>query len=209
MKFSVIMPSLLADYPGAAVNRHKTLIRAIESVLAQSFQDFELIVVADGCELTRHIMKTNYDDNPKIKYGIVPRAALFSNGARNTAIDIAEGEYIIYIDNDDKWGPDHLKIFNDQLSGEDWVYADDWTVDQLLLRDSGEVKWIRRDTDMTQYGKCGTSNICHARRLDLRWKEAGYGHDYHFIQQLLKFPNHKHIEAGQYYVCHFHGGYKV
>ena len=208
MRFSVIMPSILSDYPGAAVNRHKTLIRAIDSVLAQSFQDFELIVVADGCELTGHIIRKQYDDNLKIFYFLVPRIKLFSNSARNFGINSACGEFIIYIDNDDKWGPDHLKIINDQLNGEDWVYSDDWVPDGEAMQ-TGELKWKNRQTDVTQYGKCGTSNICHKRSLGLRWEKEGYGHDFHFIQQLLQFPNNKHIEPAQYYVCHFGNGFQV
>lgn len=220
MKFSIILPSLLSDFPGSATGRDKKLIRAIQSVLDQSFTDFELTVVADGCKLTEYIVKKlfampgtaalDYSSpiDKRLKLLSVDRKQLFSNTPRNAGIEAAEGEYILYLDNDDKLGPDHLKKINAELSGEDWVYFDDWVWNGVEKAGEG-IGWMQRSTDCTQYGRCGTSNICHASRLNLRWIEAGYGHDYHFIQQLLKFENHKHISPAEYFVCHYSNGYCV
>jgi glycosyltransferase involved in cell wall biosynthesis len=194
------MPSLLSDYPGAATGRDKKLVRALQSVLDQSFKDFELIVVADGCKLTEFIVKKIADTTKKVRLLFVKREQLFSNVPRNTGIENARGDYIIYIDNDDYWGKDHLKIINDKLDGQNWVYFED-------LVWSG-AKWVKRDVDVKQYGRCGTSNICHARRLDLLWKEAGYGHDFMFIQQLCEFPG-EFIGQGEYHVGHFANGGSV
>jgi glycosyltransferase involved in cell wall biosynthesis len=201
MRFSIILPSLLMDYPGSATGKDQKLIRAINSCLNQTFTDFELIVVADGCALTRYLVSKHFTDE-RVKSISVDRKQLFSNVPRNAGIEAAQGEYIIYIDSDDVWGTDHLKIVNDALSGEDWVYFND-----LVL--SGD-KWMPRPVDVTQYGRCGTSNICHAARLNLRWKdsEAGYGHDFLFIQQLNKFPG-KNIGPAEYQVCHVGNVYCV
>lgn len=198
MKFSVIMPSLLADYPGAAKKRDQKLVRAINSVLAQSFTDFELIVISDGCDLTDYYVKQMLSKDSRLRLLRVERGSkLWSNAPRNAGIQAANGEYIIYLDNDDMYGPDHLKIFAENLNGEDWVYSNDF-----LWYDG---QWKERITDVKQYGRCGTSNICHASRLGLLWMQDGYGHDYHFIQQLLKFPNYKQVPTAQYHVCHFNG----
>jgi len=206
MKFSIILPSLLADFPGAATGRDKKLCRAINSVLSQSFTDFELIVISDGCSLTEYLVKKIFASDiikGRIALLSVERKQLFGNAPRNTGIENAKGEYIIYLDNDDRWGVDHLKKINAELNGEDWVYANDWIWNGT--------EWIERTTDCTQYGRCGTSNICHKASLNLRWKdsEGGYGHDYLFIQQLLKFENHRQIGAGEYFVCHYSNGYCV
>ena len=200
-KFSVILPSLLADFPGAATKKEQKLVRAINSVLNQSFQDFELIVIADGCDATSFIVNKMFNDD-RVKGLRVERTGLWSNKARNAGIIAAKGNYIIYLDNDDQYGPDHLKIMNSALADSpDWIYSND------LMFHGG--KWIERVTDITQYGRCGTSNICHASRLGLTWDKDGYGHDYHFIQQLRKFENNRHAETGQYYVCHIHGAYEI
>ncbi|HLD90539.1 MAG TPA: glycosyltransferase family 2 protein [Patescibacteria group bacterium] len=193
MKFSVIMASLLSDYPGSATGKDKKLIRAVESVLKQSYENFELIIVADGCPLTEFVVKHNFTDK-RINLLRVERKELWSNTPRNAGIEAAKGKYIIYIDNDDKYGPDHLRKINDQMDNtENWLYFNDF-------RWSG-TEFIERQIDVSLYGHCGTSNICHASRLKLKWEKAGYGHDYQFIQQLRKFEGKK-IETPEYFVCH-------
>jgi glycosyltransferase involved in cell wall biosynthesis len=193
MKFSIVMASLLQDYPGSATGKDKKLIRAVESVLKQTYQNFELIIVADGCPLTEFVVNHNFTDK-RIKLIKVERKELWSNVPRNAGIDIAKGKYITYIDNDDKWGENHLKIISDQMTGEEnWLYYNDW-------RWNG-TEFIERQIDVTLYGHCGTSNICHASRLKLKWEKPGYGHDFLFIKQLRKFEGKK-ISTPEYFVCH-------
>lgn len=200
MRFSIIMPSMLSDYPGAATKRNQKLIRAVQSILDQSFTDFELLVIADGCDTTEYIVKKYFSDN-RIRLLRTERNGLWTNNARNAGIEAAHGDYITYLDSDDKWGQDHLKIIADNLIDEDWVYSNDWIYEEGI--------WRERKTDIKQYGRCGTSNICHARRLNLRWEKTGYGHDFHFIQQLRKLNNNRQIPAAQYYVCHVGMAYEV
>lgn len=193
MKFSIILQSLLADYPGSAINKDKKLIRAVESVLKQTYQNFELIVVADGCSLTEYIVKKNFTDK-RINLIRVERKELWSNTPRNTGIDAARGKYITYLDNDDYFGENHLRIIDNQMDNrENWLYYND-------MRWNGK-EFVERQIDTTLYGHCGTSNICHAARLRLKWEKPGYGHDFLFIKQLRKFEGKK-INTPEYFVCH-------
>ena len=56
-KFSIIMPSYLGDYPNSATDKEDKLIRAIESVLQQTYKNWELIIIADGCDKTINLLK--------------------------------------------------------------------------------------------------------------------------------------------------------
>ncbi len=92
--FSVIIPTY---------NRAHTLPRAIESVLAQSFKDYELIVVDDGSS----------DETAKIleRYPIrvirQPNSGV--SAARNRGIEAARGQIIALLDSDDEWKEEKLQ----------------------------------------------------------------------------------------------------
>jgi glycosyltransferase involved in cell wall biosynthesis len=199
MKFSVIMPSYLKDYANSAQFKDQKLIRSIQSVLDQSFTDFELIIIADGCELTKQIVTTYFTDG-RIKLLECKHKIIFDNTPRNTGIDNATGEYIIYLDIDDYWGVSHLDIINKHIKDLDWVFYND-----LIFN----IGWIERACNIRKLGMCGTSNVCHARKLNLRWGRPGYSHDYYFIQQLMTFKYHKKIETPEYYVMHIPGSYDL
>ena len=199
MKFSVIMPSRLANYNGAARYRDQKIVRAIESVLDQSFKDFELIVIADGCNETKRIV-TNEFTGERLKLIEVKHKKLFNNTPRNTGINQAQGEFITYLDIDDYWGEDHLAIIDNGLKDYDWVWYNDYT---------WRGQWIERACNIRQMGACGTSNICHARKLNMKWERPGYAHDFHFNQRLLRVGNHTKIETPEYFVMHIPGKYDL
>jgi len=196
MRFSVVMASTLIPYAGAASRRNEKIVRAIDSVIAQTFTDWELLVIADGCQKTVEIV-SKYDD-PRVRVTLIPKCPMWDGGPRNTGIELAKGDFIVYIDNDDYWGEQHLEAIDAGLKDYDWVYYNDW------IYSNGD--WIQRHCDIKRLGMNGTSNICHRRTLKVRWGFRGYAHDHHFNQSLLKYPNYVKIEAAQYFCMHLPGG---
>ena len=82
-------------------NRAKTVVRAVKSVLAQTYQNYKIIVVDDAStdntqEALSHITdkRFSYIRHPYNKNG---------SAARNTGIRAAEGEYLALLDSDDEW----------------------------------------------------------------------------------------------------------
>ena len=61
MRFTIVLPSFLGAYANAASRRPEKLVRAVDSVIAQTFQDWELLVIADGCQETVDIMRRYTD----------------------------------------------------------------------------------------------------------------------------------------------------
>ena len=97
-KVSVILPTY---------NREATLGRAIESVLNQTYTDFELIIVDDGStDNTRQLVENIHDDRITYYYVKINSGAA---AARNYGIERAEGEYIAFQDSDDYWHSDKLE----------------------------------------------------------------------------------------------------
>jgi len=199
MKFSVIMASRLVQYPTAGKNREEKLLRAVNSVIAQSFTDWELHIVADGCERTKEIVTTNFTDE-RLNLWYIEHTKLWSGRPRNAGILSAKGEWIIYLDNDDAYGENHLKIVSEGLNGYDWVWFDDYRYREKLDY------WYRNPCDINQMGRHGTSNIAHKRSLGVFWDEEGrYAHDYQFVKKLLVFKNGGRINVPEYFVCHIPG----
>ena len=103
-KVSVILPSW---------NRATWLQKAIQSVLDQSFLDFELIVVDDGSEDATPELLESYSGNIS---SITFTKNLGVSAARNAAISNCDSEWIAFLDSDDFWHPDKLQKQIDQTS---------------------------------------------------------------------------------------------
>jgi len=98
------MPSISVIIP--AYNAEKTIKETIQSVLNQTWQDFELLIINDGSQdATLEVIKSIQD--PRIKIFSYPNAG--SSASRNRGIAIAKGEYISFIDADDLWTADKLE----------------------------------------------------------------------------------------------------
>ncbi len=95
---SVILPTY---------NRADTIEKSIKSVLTQTYDDIELIIV-DDCSLDNTEVVVRSFASPKIKY-----VRLSENGgachARNIGVSYAQGEYIAFIDSDDVWRKEKIE----------------------------------------------------------------------------------------------------
>jgi glycosyltransferase involved in cell wall biosynthesis len=88
-----------------AYNAEKTLAQTLESVLAQTHKDFELVVVDDGSkDGTRRIVESY---GRAVRYHFQPNAGF--GAARNKAVSLSQGEWIAVIDHDDLCLPERLE----------------------------------------------------------------------------------------------------
>lgn len=96
-------------------NRAELLKRAINSVLRQTFEDFELIVVDDASSDNTPEVVESINDG-RIRY---VRLKKNSGGpvARNTGIKKARGEFIALLDDDDEWLPNRLELQIEKFEG--------------------------------------------------------------------------------------------
>ena len=97
-RVSVIIPTY---------NQASYLPAAIKSVLEQTFQDFEIIVVNDGSTDNTSQEVINFSD-PRLRYFSQENRGL--SAARNTGIQASVGEYIAFLDSDDVWLPQKLEL---------------------------------------------------------------------------------------------------
>lgn len=86
MRFSMIIPTF---------NAEDHIIKGLESIKSQTFKDYELIVVCDRCkDRTKEIAESYGAKTLDVDYG---RDGL----TRNAGLDIAQGEYVLFMDDDD------------------------------------------------------------------------------------------------------------
>ncbi|MEY7851004.1 glycosyltransferase family 2 protein [Natrarchaeobius sp. A-rgal3] len=90
-------------------DRAETLPRAIDSALAQTVDDLEVIVVDDGStDETRSILTTYANADSRVR-PVIHGSNCGANVARNTGIRYARGEYVAFLDSDDEWHPAKLE----------------------------------------------------------------------------------------------------
>lgn len=114
MKFSdITVPLVSVVLP--VYNREETIGRAISSVLNQSYQNIELIVV-DDCSNDNSLKVICEFQDERIRV-IALKRNLGANAARNKGIMEARGEYVAFQDSDDEWDKDKLQLqIKDMLS---------------------------------------------------------------------------------------------
>jgi glycosyltransferase involved in cell wall biosynthesis len=89
-----------------AFNAGQFIRRTVDSILAQTYSDFEIIVVDDGSTDNTADVVRSY--GPKVRYIYQQNAG--DGPARNTGITAAEGDWIAFLDHDDEWLPKKLQL---------------------------------------------------------------------------------------------------
>ncbi len=176
--FAIIMPTY---------NRPQHLIKAIHSVIQQTYQNWELYVIGDKCPVLNQIME---DMRVSGKYDKRIRFWNFNdnNGpggavCRNYALYLAQTEWIAYLDDDNEWFPNHLQTSVDLIDKNPDV--------QYLFSSfkiDGNDQQIH-NVEVPVWGGLDTSAVIHKRDLIFKyglWKnreDGGYAHDWEYFSR--------------------------
>lgn len=154
VKISVIVP---------VYNVEKELPRCIESLLTQTYSNFELLLINDGSsDGSPEIMERYAEKDSRIRTLHKKNSGVSS--ARNRGLEQAKGEYVCFVDADDAVAPQYME----------WLY--------LALRQSGEAVAICRDVRVNDFEKevpfkALPEKMPETERMDLRqytfWDENG------------------------------------
>jgi glycosyltransferase involved in cell wall biosynthesis len=147
-------------------NRSKVLIeRAIPSVLSQTYRNFELIIVGDHCTDNTRQLVESFNDS-RIKFFNLPERGKYPRGKwdrwmvagtvpRNKGLEIASGDWIAPLDDDDEFSNDHLELLlHYALQNQfDMVYG-------ILQMELEFGKWVECGSYPLRY-----KHICHSAVL--------------------------------------------
>lgn len=111
MRFSVVIP---------VYNVEKYLVECLDSVLNQTFTDWEAVCVNDGStDNSASILAEYSGKDSRIKTIAQSNGGL--SAARNKGLMASQGEYVLFLDSDDWLDPNALKIMSERLQGEDML----------------------------------------------------------------------------------------
>ncbi|HTH95821.1 MAG TPA: glycosyltransferase family A protein [Stellaceae bacterium] len=168
-------PSIAVVIP--TYNRAHTILRSIESVLAQSLQPAEIIIVDDGSsDGTLDLLRAQpYAGRLKL----VQRQNGGGPAARNSGIEAASADWIAFLDSDDAWAPDKLRLQLDRLKfmGPEYGACYCGSVERL---ETGEVQGKSRvSAEGSIYTDCLSFNVpgstsCIVARRDLLVEIGGF-----------------------------------
>jgi glycosyltransferase involved in cell wall biosynthesis len=133
--FSVVIP---------AHNAEDTLAQTLDSVLIQTYQRFEIIVVDDGSTDATVAVATAADGD---HVRVVSQENRGVSAARNAGIQLARGRWVSFIDADDLWLPHYLARVNESLKADPeagLVFTDAWVYDESAKRIRRQPMMARR-----------------------------------------------------------------
>jgi|SRR5581483_12375434 len=100
MLASIILPTY---------NRAYCLTKTLDSILAQPYRPFEVIVLDDGStDGTAGLITGRYGSDDRVQYHYTPNSGV--SAARNSAMALARGEVLVFADSDDLWKPERLPL---------------------------------------------------------------------------------------------------
>lgn len=156
----------------ATYNWSSVLPYSIGSVLAQTFTDFELLVVGDACTDDSEQVVAKITD-PRVRWINLSENSGIQSGPNNEGLKQARGEFIAYIGHDDLWFPHHLETLITVIEeGADLAYG----IVELVDPDQKVQAWPRRLKEYEPGQWIPPSGVLHRKSVTEQigsWKFPG------------------------------------
>ena len=189
----------------ASYGRPQRTIRAINSIASQTANDWEALVIGDGCPVMQDFIDSGYFNDIRIECANRGNDLYIDNNPINQGghgfaiinnnIKIAQGKYFVFFANDDIILPNHFENYLSQIEGTDldFVYFNSEVKPNNSIRNS-----------RLEYGMIGHSELIVRTEFirQMPMHDAEYGHDFALIQNMMQNGKHKKAEncPATYYV---------
>ncbi len=181
--FSIIIP---------VFNREHLIAETITSVLAQDFQDFELLLIDDGSsDKSVEVMQQWLEKDSRIHLEVLPEN-VGRCAARNKGLELASGTWICYLDSDDLYYPIHLSTFYGLVSDNPAykAFATDQHINGILKRyrrpEFHQDRVVLSLNELIEDNPLTANQLCHKADLGVRWssKRISISEDWLFLREL-------------------------
>lgn len=162
----------------ATYNRSEVLRYAVESILWQTFTDFEALIIGDGCTDDSAAVVREFGD-PRLHWQNLPENSGHQSAPNNAGLSTARGEYIAYLGHDDLWLPNHLAKLLETIERTGAEVAYSWT--ELVYPAPSPLRIISGLNPSGEFEPdlgVPPSSLMHRRRL---FEELGGWDDYRTI----------------------------
>jgi len=163
-------------------NRADVLPYAIRSVQAQSIQDFEILIMGDGCtDNTAAVVASFMEADSRIRWFDLPKAPSLGYANRNIVLKQARGELIAFMAHDDIASSDHLAILAKALedpriqiahTGSAWIGVDGTVVPTLFHLQDARIR--KAFLELQSKNRIPATSYLHRRGV---FERAGYYHE--------------------------------
>lgn len=147
----------------ATYNWSSVLPYSVGSVLDQDFENFEILVVGDGCtDDSEEVVRSIRD--PRVRWHNLSENAGSQSGPNNAGYELARGKYIAYLGHDDLWLPRHLSSLVERIetSGADLVFS----IAILVMPDGHRgISGVLAEDRFTERDFVVPSSLLHRRRV--------------------------------------------
>ncbi len=189
-------------------NREHYVGEAIESILAQTFSDFEILLVDDG-STDASVQKIRSFSDPRIRL-VINEKNLGIPKTRNKGVELARGEYMAMLDSDDRAYPHRLEMQVTFLDNHpEYAQVGSWC--RMMDQDGRPLKKIKRQPEFSDdihaqfLFRCAMSNRSIMARTAIL-QEYGYRNDFPRCQDYeLHVRLAKHYKIGNIPECLVYG----
>jgi len=189
-KISVILPTF---------NRGYIIKRAIRSVLRQTFEDFELIIVDDASTDNTYEVLKRFKDERIVYIKRSVNSQTTKENARNDGLKVARGKYIAYIDSDNSWLKNHLRVlceFLEKNKKYGVVYCDSMVRRYKWKSVERSFDFIKGNVPPSLF--IDTGEFMHKKNCIKKagvWEYDGYkDDDWQFFLKITNFYKSKHLK---------------
>lgn len=185
-KFSLIIPSY---------NVEKYIKKCLDSVLNQTYTNYEIIIINDGSTDNTSKILESYKSNKKIK--IINQENKGLSSARNLGVSNAKGDYILFIDSDDFIEKELLEILNKTIRDEDLIRFQIRSLDETnkIIKEYKEetfnnLNGIEAFNKLSKYNLVELA-VCYAYKKDTflknnyKFEEKTYHEDFGLIPYII------------------------